>query len=113
MREGLGFSLFTVSLGGWGGGVPRPWPGWICTAGEVIHSQFKSPGHVWGEGGEQWGQQGGKHRITCGELSVLRVVGNRARIHLSWSCQTLQDSKIILMSFSSEIKLGEWLLQCG
>lgn len=112
-RGWAGLFLVHSEFRGVGRGVPHTWPGWICAAGEVFHSQFKSPEHVWGEGREQWREQGGKHRITRGEFSVLRVVGNRARIHLFWPCQTLQDPKIILMSFSSERKLEKWLLQCG
>lgn len=65
------------------------------------------------EAREQWGEQGGEHKITRGKLSVLRMVGKRVRIHLSWSFQTLQDSTIPLIGLSNEIKLGKWFLQRG
>lgn len=108
---GLGFSLFTVSLGEWGGGSHL-----LSPAGSVLQGRLFTPSsNPWSmfEAREQWGEQGGEHKITRGKLSVLRMVGKRVRIHLSWSFQTLQDSTITLIGLSNEIKLGKWFLQHG
>lgn len=72
---GAGLFLVHSEFEGVGRGVPPARPGWICTAGEVIRSQFESPEHVWGEGRER---EESREENTHGKLSVLREV----RIHL-------------------------------
>lgn len=87
-RGWAGLFLVHSEFGGWRRGSHLL--GWVGSALQGrLFTPNSNPQSIFGAREGNSGESREENRIICGEITVLGLVGNRARIHLFWSCQTL------------------------